>query len=176
MLGMFRRLTLVTALVLVTASCKNGVKTTTDYQVERMDQARERYHDFSKDMTGSALLRDMSLSDAHFIPHSSELNGLGASRLDRMAPMLDTYGGTVRYQTVAKDEALVKQRLDHIREYLKLTGCKMERVNVAVAMAGGHGIPGDEAIEKLKRGTAVPQQQSSGTTINIGGATSPGGG
>jgi hypothetical protein len=115
----------------------------------------------------------MSMSDAHFVAHSSEINGLGASRLDRMASMLDTYGGTVRYQTVSKDEALVKQRLDHIREYLKLTGCKMERVTVAVALAGGHGIPGDEAVDKMKRGTAMPKQQGGGTTINIG---SPSGG
>jgi hypothetical protein len=178
MLGLFRRMTMVAALVaaLVTiTACEKSEswKTATDQNVAKMEEGNKSFGGFYTQMADNAILRDMSLTDSHFVAHSAEISGLGVARLERMAKLLTTYGGTVRYQTDSRDEKLVKQRLDHVREYLKLTGCNMERVAVAAALPGGKGMPGDEAMAKLKQGTARPQQGGGGTTISIGG---PGGG
>jgi hypothetical protein len=113
------------------------------------------------DMSDNAILHDMSVADIHFIPHTSELSGVGVARLNRMAKLLSTYGGTVRYETRLTDEKLIDPRLEHVQEYLALAGCDMDRVSVVAMRSGGRGMPGDEAVEKFEKGTA---DQSTATT------------
>lgn len=119
-----------------------------------MNATKARYGAHLTHMTDNAILRDMAVSDIHFIPHSAELSGVGEIRLSRMARLLNTYGGTVHYQTLTDDEAMIKQRLAHVREYLVLSGCNMERVVITTGMAGGRGMPGDEAVARFLMGTA----------------------
>ncbi len=153
MLGSLNRLFAVSALVFAAAACNND-QASSKMQSARMDATKAQYGSHFTYMTDNAILRDMSVADIHFIPHSAELSGVGEIRLSRMAHLLNTYGGTVRYETLAPDEAMIKQRLAHVREYLVLSGCNMERVVITTGMAGGRGMPGDEAVGKFLMGTA----------------------
>ncbi len=113
----------------------------------RMDEAREQPRTHLANMVDNAILHDMSLADFHFVPHSTELSGSGVARLDRMALMLDTYGGVVRYEASTTDEKLIKGRLDHVEEYLTLVGCSMEKVAIATGLSGGRGMSVAKSIE-----------------------------
>lgn len=103
-------------------------------------------------MTDNAALSDMSIADIHFVPHTSELNSLGADRLSRIAQLIETYAGTVRYATNLQDQELIDQRLTHARDFLAAAGADMDRVTVAVAMAGADYVHADEAIEARDKG------------------------
>jgi hypothetical protein len=173
MLGTHRPLILVSTLAVISVACNNH-QTTTDLQLSRMDETKRRFASYNADMIDNAILHDMSVADIHFIAHTGELSGIGEARLNRMAKLLHTYGGTVRYETTLDDEVLMDQRLAHVREYLALTGCDMERVEVTDMMSGGRGIPGDEAVAKFLRGTAKPKKKAgpSPITVNVGGGSS----
>jgi len=162
-----RRLIVMPAVLLTLAACR-GPQSSSDVQMSRIEKARSSYGTYFTDMADNAMQSDGTIADIHFVPHTSELSGLGVKRLDRMAKLLDTYGGTVRYETDMTDEALVKERMDHVREYLTLTGCDMARVKVAVGLAGGVGMPGDEAVRKFNDGTAV-KTDAAPTTVLTGG-------
>jgi len=120
-------------------------------------------------MVDNAILHDMSIADIHFVPHTSEISGTGVARLDRMARLLDAYGGTVRYETYLKDDAVIKERLEHVREYLAMEGCNMDRVRVELMVSGGRGVPAERAIGQYQRGTALPTV-GGGSGAGAGGA------
>lgn len=121
-----------------------------------MDESMEKTHDHWDNMADNAMLHDMTVADLHFVPHTAEVSGTGAARLDRMAALLDAYGGTVRYETYEADEALVKKRLDHVKEYLTTTGCEMKGVEVKAMLTGGRTITATSAIAIAAKGTATP--------------------
>ncbi len=143
------------ALALVSTACTN-LSSTTDIQVAKMDEMKSSYGKYFTYMVDNAILSDMSVADVHFVPHHSELNGIGAARLERMADLLNAYGGVVRYETTSKDEALIAQRIKHVREFLVLVGCESDDFEVAVLPAGGRGMPGQEAVEKYRQSTNAP--------------------
>jgi len=104
-------------------------------------------------MQDNAMLADMCFSDVHFIPHTAELNGLGARRLKRYAKLLAQYGGTLSYDTeMSAGEPLVNTRIEHAKEFLQLAGLSEDRFDVQVGGPGGRGIPGDQAIAALQAG------------------------
>src|SRR3972149_2058780 len=130
MFGKYSSLIVVGALALSNSACNTcqnckTLKTSTDLQVERINKSMEESGEHFTNMADNAMLHDMSVADIHFVPHTAELSGTGAARLNRMATLLDTYGGTVRYETFSTDEAIVKHRLEHVHEYLAPTGCDM---------------------------------------------------
>ena len=145
-----RSMSLSSAIVLGACNQPNQ----TYIHMERMDEGVEAFGSYFRDMADNALLRDMSIADLHFIAHTDELSGVGAERLDRMAALLQTYGGTVRYETYLADEDMVQRRIGHVREYLTLVGCNMDRVSIAVQAPGGRGMRGDEAVRQAIEGTA----------------------
>ncbi|HNQ21912.1 MAG TPA: hypothetical protein PKK06_02345 [Phycisphaerae bacterium] len=120
------------------------------------DEARGKLSPSFKYMTDNAAMHDLSVADFHFVPHTSELSGVGIARLNRLSALLKVYGGTLRYETFADDDALVAQRLTHVRDYLAGAGCDMEQVKVEAALSGGRGMSAEEAIEIMERGTANP--------------------
>ena len=158
-------------LVAVTG-CLHGQNrpTTSDIQMRQMDKTIASFGGYFTDMADNALLSDMALADIHFIPHSTEISGVGEVKLGRLAKLLNTYGGTVRYETSLEDEALVQGRMDHIHEYLALSGCNMSRVDVAVMLPGKQDMPGHEAVEKYHRGTVMPDTASTSGTMTLGGS------
>jgi hypothetical protein len=106
----------------------------------------------------------MSLADFHFIPHSPEISGTGAARLNRMAHLLNTYGGTVRYETDLTDDDLVNRRMANVKEYLTVAGTNMDRVQVKSMLSGGRGMPARKAMEVEAKGTVNPNASSGAAT------------
>lgn len=139
---------------LMTTACHGPDRDQTawEQQMSHIEEAKANYGRHHDDMADNAILHDMSLADFHFVAHTSEISGTGADRLNRMAPLLSTYGGTVRYETTMTDATLVNQRLDHVKEYLKVAGCDMDRVQVTTKLSGGRGMPARDAIKINERG------------------------
>ncbi len=137
----------VSFLAFAAAGCNGPWRTATHFQTARMEEGRSRFGAYRNNMVDNAILHDMSIADIHFIPHSIELSGTGVARLDRMSLLLDTYGGTVRYETVLMDDDMIASRLEHAREYLDLTGCDMSRVELKVLLSAGRGIPATDALQ-----------------------------
>jgi hypothetical protein len=159
MLGKYASLIVGALLALANTACDTchtckKFQTSTDLTLEQIDRSMKEPREHLTNMADNAMLHDMSVADIHFVPHSAELSGTGAARLNRMATLLDAYGGTVRYETFITDEALVKQRLDNVREYLALTGCEMDRVSIKTMMSGGRGMMATKAIKVDAKGTA----------------------
>ncbi len=149
------QLVLPAALLVAGTACGKKI-TATDVHMERMTETRNKPRARFIYMADNAAVLDMSVADFHFVGHTSELSGTGVARLDRLAHFLDVYGGTVRYETYLTDEGTVEQRLAHVREYLALAGCNMERVEVAAVISGGRGMPATQAIE-IDEQAAAPE-------------------
>lgn len=169
MIGKYSTLIVAVSLALANSACNtcqkcNEFKTATDQQIEMIDKSMEEPQEHFTNMVDNAMLHDMSVADVHFVPHTAELSGTGAARLNRMATLLDAYGGTVRYETFNTDEAFVKLRLEHVREYLALTGCDMGRVDIKAMISGGRGMAGDRAIFVDLKGTAKDTEGGKATT------------
>ena len=105
-------------------------------------------------MVDAAMISDVSIADIHFVPHTTELNSLGTTRLSRMASFLDAYGGTIRYTARIADEDLVDPRMAHVRDFLATTGIDMSRVDVQVALAGSTHTSAERAINATEKGEA----------------------
>jgi len=147
-------------------------QTAAELHYTHMAEAKANYGNHFNDMADNAILHDMSLVDHHFVPHSSEISGTGAERLNRMAHLLNTYGGTVYYQTDSADTELVNKRLAHVKEYLTVAGCDMDRVNIKPGMGVGRGIAADKAMEIDARG---PVDQNAASSASGGFMASPSG-
>jgi len=147
---------------------------TTDQVAHKMDRSLMKRKDQThlRQMVDNAMISDMTVWDYHFVPHTSELSGSGAERLERMAVYLDTYGGTVRYDTLIKDEALINERIAHVREFLKVAGADLGRVEVEAKLPGGQMFNGKEAVKVVTKGTAQPEGGPASTTV-IGPAPNP---
>ena len=137
------------SMAMITAGC-HGTRYSTahDLQMQAMDRSLNDPKMYFVNMVDNAILHDMSIADIHFVPHSNELSGTGVARLDRMAPLLNTYGGIVRYETVENDQEMIKARIDHVQEYLSVVGCNMENVLVKVMISGGRGMSAKRALAK----------------------------
>ncbi len=113
-------------------------------------------------MVDNAMLEDLSLADIHFVPHSDELNGTGARRLDRYAKLLTVYGGSIRYATSLTDDRLVEARMNNIRGYLATTGIASERIKISRDLPGGVGMTAREAIVAKANSAAFSSEASKG--------------
>jgi len=159
----------VSILALGVAACNNhhAPLTTTDVQTGLIEHSPSRARAHLNDMADNAMLKDMSVADIHFVPHTSEISGTGAERLTRMSALLNTYGGTVRYETYLQDKALLQQRLDHVGEFLAVTGCDMNRVDVKAMMSGGSVMSAAKAVNVDNKGTAKPGKSGGAGGLGI---------
>ncbi len=134
-------------------------------------------------MVDNALLSDMVITDIHFVPHTMELNGLGAQRLERYAKLLEHYGGTLHYDTKIEDEDVVDKRMEHVREFLTTAGLDVQDIKVARGISGGTGLPAREAILIVDRartpdpsaGPGKSPQGAGGVAREISGTHAGGG-
>jgi len=110
-------------------------------------------------MVDNALLEDMTIGDVHFVPHRAALNSLGEERLARLASLLETYGGTIRFNTDLTDEELIGQRVEQVRTFLRQAGVETARSLLKRDMPGGHGLPAGEAILIRARGSGTGKQK-----------------
>lgn len=106
-------------------------------------------------MTDNAALNDSSVSSAHFVPRTAELNALGVRRLTRLAEILKVYGGTVYYDGTDAERDLRQDRIEKIRSFLVACGLNASRFNVEQGFAGGAGAHADEAIA-IRKATQGP--------------------
>ncbi len=160
-------LTVIPAVLTLSAGACHGPDhdmTARQLHESHMDEAKANYGRHMDDMVDNAILQDMSLVDFHFVAHSSEISGTGVQRLNRMAKLLSTYGGTVHYQTDLTDTDLVNKRIDHVKEYLKVAGCDMDRVQVKPGLSAGPSTPAKKAIEVEAKGTVNPKDSGGATT------------
>lgn len=130
-------------------------------------------------MADNAAISDMSVADIHFVPHSAELSGTGVARLSRLSPILNTYGGTLRYETFETDPDMINRRLAYVHEFLVDTGCAMDRVEIKAMLSGGRGMRADEAIVIATPTPAIQSARASSgspSTTSSGGASGGGGG
>ncbi len=123
-------------------------------------------------MIDNALLADMTISEIHFVPHRPMLNSLGETRLARLASLLDTYGGTVRFDTDLSNRALVEARTAVIVEFLSEAGMDASTDLVALDLPGGAGMDAGEAILiKAHEATYSPKKSggdSDGESMSVG--------
>lgn len=114
-------------------------------------------------MIDESLLEDMTVSDAHFVPHRPMLNALGKDRLTRLAALLDTYGGTLRFDTRLTDDKLIDQRVAAIRDHLTKSGVDTTQETVRRDLPGGRGMDAAQAILiRANEGMYRPQSSSQG--------------
>lgn len=163
----YRLCTILSVVMVAVPACENGIKTATQIQGDKMDQMKEEYGDHLEQMSDNAVLRNMSVADHHFVAHTAELSGTGTAALERITPYLNTYGGTVRYETYLSDTSLVEQRMAHVREYLALTGCDMDRVTVRQSLSGGQSVDARKAIEVKEKGTTKPGAKAGDTGMGM---------
>lgn len=172
-MNMIKRGCVLAAVLVVFTGCKGGMKSSTDVHVENMDRSREGRNKHFDAMRSNAALREMSIADFHFVANSMELNGTGVAKLDQMAPLLETYGGTVHLDTAVEDEKLVKARIERVREYLSLAGCSMEKVDVKPGLPGGDGVPVTHALTVEHREMYGKGAQGQSSAAPAAGMTPP---
>ncbi|MGE3180741.1 MAG: hypothetical protein AB7N71_03865 [Phycisphaerae bacterium] len=126
-------------------------------------------------MADNALLESMEVSDYHFLPHRDILTTLGKQRLNRLASLIEEYGGTIRFNTTLADDILVQNRTQSIIEYLQEIGVDTGTTMVSRESyedTGTHAA--DEAILiKVMEGTYRPRRNSGGNSGANSGGNNP---
>lgn len=115
-------------------------------------------------MNDAALLKDMVVSDMHFLPHRDILNDLGVQRLTRLASLLEAYGGVTRYSTNEVDEELIADRLEVLVDFFARAGLDTTGEIVVLAMPGASTMHASEAVEILRAGRFEPKKSGSVAT------------
>jgi hypothetical protein len=129
-------------------------------------------------MADNAMLADMTMNDAHFVPHRASLNGLGMERLTRLAQLMQAHGGTIRLNTDECMEGLNTQRMQSIRDFISEAGITVAGDVVVCDMPGGEGLSAAEnMLIRTNEGMYKPgQNKSSGggaSTSSNGGGDAP---
>ena len=167
MLGKSCGLILLSIVIVAGSACNE--KLTDVRHKAQMEETRAAPRPYLSYMVDNAIAHDMSVVDFHFVAHTGELSGTGVARLDRMAHFLEAYGGTVRYERMLSDAELIERRLVHVREYLALAGCDMERVEVTTMISGGRGMPATKAIEIDEQGAKPEAEGGEGQPLGLVG-------
>jgi hypothetical protein len=111
-------------------------------------------------MVDNALLTDMTISDMHFLPHRAILSTLGEQRLSRLASLMQTYGGVIRFNTDQQDQDLIDARLETVLAFLREAGVDTSTEVVRRDLAGGTGMEAREAILiKVNEATYKPSDE-----------------
>jgi len=114
-------------------------------------------------MVDNALLEDMCVSDIHFVPHTTQINSLGARRLNRYAELMLNIGGTIHYDTSERDENLVDARVETVREYLADAGADLSKVQVVPGLPRGRETRATTAIQTMEKSASGDASTSPST-------------
>ncbi len=164
---------LVLTLMLMTG-CPNPPVGRTNAPPQGASTTRPSIADNYEPMVDNALLEEMSMSSVHFVPHRSELNSLGARRLNRYVPILKTYGGDLWYDGPPEDEDLVDARIEQIKKYLIAQGLDSDRFEAKEGLTGGRGMPA-ENVQLINKQTSFGGGLSVLPMLSPGSAYKPGG-
>jgi hypothetical protein len=113
-------------------------------------------------MSDNALLEDMNLSEADFVPHRPMLSALGEDRLCRMAALLQQYGGEIHYTPENDDKDLIDRRIETVVDFLAEAGLAAAPQEVSVGLPGGRGMQAREAIVIMVTEGLYQPKQSGG--------------
>ncbi len=150
--------------VLALAGCESTGENPRELSNERGRTNTQKWRDA---MVKSAVRRDMSLSDVHFVAHTTRLSSLGERRLKIMADIMAEDGGQVRMATRQGDDDFTKQRMETVVAYLETAGIPRERIDIESGVALGRGMTAQEAIE-VKAQAFDPQARDLTTLIGGG--------
>lgn len=131
---------------LLTAGCEGPTERLNAPPQGHSDHPAELQDNYVR-MADNAMLAERSMSPVHFVPETSELNSLGARRLNRYATLLKVYGGPLHYDGVEDRDELAEQRLERIEQYLVSAGVGPDFFTVDRGSAGGRGMKGTESSE-----------------------------
>lgn len=149
-----RRVWLVTILLAGVVGCSDSAS---QYEVDPFSVDAEDFYGTFDYMADSALLADMTLSDYHFIPHRPILTPLGEQRLRRLATLLETYGGEIRFNTELTDPVLVTDRITAALDFLADQGVDTTADVLSEGIPAGEGMDAAQAILiKKEAGTFKP--------------------
>jgi len=123
-------------------------------------------------MTDNALLADMTMCDMHFMPHRDRLTTLGDTRLQRLASLMQEYGGEIRFNTDLEDEALVSARTRTLTEALLSYGVDTTSQVVKRDLSGGKGYDAVEAI-LIKAGEGTYKEKKEGGNAEAAPPSAP---
>jgi hypothetical protein len=156
--------------LLVSAGCTNTTSRLNSPPQGASDKPNQMQEQYTF-MNDNALLAEMSISPAHFLPNRADLNGSGLRRLNRYVELLQQYGGTLHYDGVNDPEPLAKERMERVRGYLAQAGVDAKSCPVELGLAGGTGMRGQEAGEVRKASNFSPEQaKNEGKGGDWGGA------
>lgn len=109
-------------------------------------EQRPEWADYYTYHNDQGMLADMSISDIHFVPHTTALSGTGEARLERYAELLATRDGTIAYDTMQTDPELIEKRMDTAQAFLAQALPGKRKFNVEMGPPGGRGMTSREAI------------------------------
>ena len=119
--------------------------------------------DYYTFMLDNAMLYDMCIADLHFVPHTAEINGLGARRLEGYSRLLKDRGGTIHLETISTDDQLTEARIKNVSDFLASSGLNPSDVMVEVGLPRGRAIEAAEAVRIKQEGTANDLETASGS-------------
>ncbi len=121
-------------------------------------------------MVDNGLLTDMTIADVHFVPQRPMLNSLGIDRLSRLAALVNSYGGVIRFDSAEADSALVDARMKTIREFLGTVGLPAEAV--VRDLPASRGMEAAEAV-RLKDAAFNPKKTGTADPAAANGSATP---
>ncbi len=133
----------------------------------KMEAAMHKHRAYFDMMASNAAHKEMSVTDQHFMPHGSKLSGTGVIRLNRLAEILNTHGGSVHYATYMTNEKLIKARLDQVKDFLTATGCDMDHVSLVAGNSQSSWYLASDAVDSIQGDAAAALD---GGASPVGGA------
>ncbi|TWT40309.1 hypothetical protein RAS1_40170 [Phycisphaerae bacterium RAS1] len=123
-------------------------------------------------MADNAMLADMTVSDVHFVPHRPMLNTLGQERVQRLAGLIDAYGGAIRFSSDVSDAGLLSDRTQAILACLTEAGVDARPELVQADLAGDAGMNAAEVLlirKDLGVYTPKKKQNGGGAAVDLSG-------
>jgi hypothetical protein len=142
------------------AGCESDLWTKPESPVLHKPYHRYALNRYYEPMAENAAATNLVFADGYFHPHTSEINSLGETQLDRMSLSLERFGGTVMYETRVSDEDLVDRRVAAVRQYFTDTGMDMDGVTVASGLSRGKGMWAGDAIIAAEKAAKASDKSS----------------
>ncbi len=126
--------------------CQNHDKVETQEPQEKVATTAEKFDLQLDRQSENADLTDMVLCDIHFLPRRPILNGTGTVRLNRLAWLVDRYGGKIMLDFEETESELADARMKTVKAYLKACGLTEGVAQVAFGLPETKGMHANEAI------------------------------
>lgn len=114
----------------------------------------------------NADLADMAVCDFHFLPDRDILSSTGTARLNRLAWLVDRYGGGIVLDFAEPKSALAKARMKTVEQYLLALGLAKDKIKLTMDLPKSQGMQAAEAM-KIYDDTRYQSEKKQG--INLGG-------